>query len=264
MGDILFLNIGWMNKYSGLWKQADKIVGGGKWVNKTGHGHEVCNFLACKDGYIYGHVETSKINEKDGVTIDRDIKVLGENEYYDGVDVVWTATHPTDGGRRVVGWYRNARVYRKRQTFSRPPSLQHKKDKIIEYRVRCLSSDAHLIDHDSRNIKLGHGKGWMGQTPWKVFPENNSPDVQKFLDEVRRALNGGAPTAADIQGRGGRGENSPSAANNPYSRYVAAYEAIISPRHSELQKRFKGFLERNGVESVEDKASVDIRFNAKK
>jgi hypothetical protein len=60
MGAVLFCNIGWMNRYEGLDGKPDKIVGGGRFVTETGHGHEACNFVACRDGYVYGHVETSQ------------------------------------------------------------------------------------------------------------------------------------------------------------------------------------------------------------
>jgi hypothetical protein len=35
MGNMLFCNIGWMNRYEGLAGKPDKIVGGGKWVTEN-------------------------------------------------------------------------------------------------------------------------------------------------------------------------------------------------------------------------------------
>src|SRR5208282_5710824 len=60
MAPLLVCNIGWMSRYEGLEGKPDEIVGGGQYVNEHGRGHEVCNFLRCTDGYVYGHVETIK------------------------------------------------------------------------------------------------------------------------------------------------------------------------------------------------------------
>src|SRR5579872_6420614 len=118
---MLFCNIGWMSRYRGLEHQPDKIVGGGQYVRENDAGAEVCNFLPCDDGYVYGHVETYKGNWEDKTGIDREIKLqhlgaTGAAPFVDGIDVIWTATHPLEKQRRIVGWYKNARVYRKRQS----------------------------------------------------------------------------------------------------------------------------------------------------
>ena len=81
MPPLLVCNIGWMSRYEGLYKKPDKIVGGGRDVDETGHGHEVCNFLHCNDGYVYGHVETIKYVEAIKENIDRKIRIenIGAN-----------------------------------------------------------------------------------------------------------------------------------------------------------------------------------------
>jgi hypothetical protein len=73
---MMFCNIGWMERYRGLKGQRDQISGGGSYVDENEHGSEVCNFLECRDGFTYGHVETRKGK------IDRniDIKPLGGGE----------------------------------------------------------------------------------------------------------------------------------------------------------------------------------------
>jgi hypothetical protein len=49
-----------MSLYEGHQGKPDKIVGGGNCVEEHGRGAEVCNFLKCADGHVYGHVETWK------------------------------------------------------------------------------------------------------------------------------------------------------------------------------------------------------------
>ena len=53
---ILFCNVGWMERYQGL-RSGDHISGGGAYVDKEGHGHEVCNFSSDKAA-LYGYVQT--------------------------------------------------------------------------------------------------------------------------------------------------------------------------------------------------------------
>src|SRR4051812_46820892 len=117
---IIVCHVGWMAGYEGLVGRPDDIIGGGAWVKKHKNGGETCNFLKCDDDYVYGHVETIKGK------IDRLISIenLGARPgapFVDHVDVIWTATDPEKKGRRVVGWYRDARVYRDREYFHLRP-----------------------------------------------------------------------------------------------------------------------------------------------
>lgn len=182
---ILVCHIGWMAAYEGLVMQPDKIVGGGAWVRTHKDGGETCNFLECDDGYVYGHVETIKGK------IDRPIAIelLGAKSnatFVDHVDVVWTATDPKRKGRWVVGWYRDARVYRDRKYFEKPPSAQHRLERHKEnYRVSTRSANAVLIPIKQRNLRLGRGKGWIGQANW-WFPERQSNGaIRRFVGKLR-------------------------------------------------------------------------------
>jgi len=188
---ILVCHIGWMAAYEGLVGQPDRIVGGGAWVKKHKDGGETCNFLACDDGQVYGHVETIKKK------IDRPISIelLGAKpgaSFVDHIDVVWTATNPNKGGRWVVGWYRDARVYRERVSFDKTPSPQHRREKHLQnYRITTKAENATLIPFKQRDIRLGRGKGWIGQANW-WFPEKQSnAAIRRFVNEVRRLLDTG-------------------------------------------------------------------------
>ena len=81
---MVFCNIGWMRRYRGLDRQQDNIFGGGRWLRESGTGHEVCNFLPCADGYVYGHVETIRGKK------DRQIRIEnwgGGDDSLQGVDL---------------------------------------------------------------------------------------------------------------------------------------------------------------------------------
>lgn len=255
---MLFCNIGWMGRYEGLVGKPDKIVGGGKWVAEHKTGHEVCNFLACGDGYVYGHLETAHGKADRNIRIET---IGGIGDFVDGIDVIWTATDPDERGRKVVGWYRNATVFRQRQQFSSPPSKQHRRDEVTTYRIRALADDVRRLDLDERTLTMGRGPGWMGHTPWWVPSDDGSSDVLNFVRRTRSLLDGRAGENAKNPDESKSPSNSPSAASDAYSRYVEAYEVLITPRHSTLQTRFEHFLSTNGASELRaNVASVDLRY----
>jgi len=258
---ILFCNIGWMNRYEGLKGLPDEIIGGGSFVRYKKNGQEVCNFVKCEDGHVYGHVETIQGEKDRRIKIER---LGGSGESIDGVDIVWTATRPGQGGRRVVGWYRNAVLFRARQMFSKPPSKQHARDEIDSYRIRALAKDVVLLDPTQRTLSLGRGKGWMGQTPWWSPDIDCAEDVRAFMHKVRKRLDGDAGNfSGTVRNTGSRPASgkSPGASTDFYRRYVETYEIVISPKHNDLQKAFEHHLRTNGATDIRpDVNSVDLRY----
>ena len=260
MENLLFCNIGWMDRYEGLKGKKAKIIGGGKFVVNNHIGGEVCNFLTADDDMVYGHVET--ITEK----YDRKIQLEafgGQGNYARNVDVVWTATHPQEKGRRVVGWYRNATVFRERQEFSKPPSKQHARDGLTSFRIQAKSEDVVRLNINERTLTMGRGAGWMGQTPWWTPPENPSDEtIQKFLRDVRELIDSKLPRKNVKQKKSiDTLQNSPSTPKDPYTRYVEAYEIEITPQHDELQSTFEAYLKKCGFAEIQPNvASVDLRF----
>jgi hypothetical protein len=203
---ILVCHIGWMAAYEGKINQPDDIVGGGAWVHKHKDGGETCNFRKCDDGLVYGHVETIKGKRDRPISIEK-LGVSREAAFADHVDVVWTATHPQKKGRWVVGWYRNARVYRDRVAFRKPPSAQHRLETHqTNYRIQAKAGDVFVIPPKQRAIQLGRGKGWIGQANW-WFPERSgAPGVRPFLRKARALLDTGLEPGklGSLGPRGGR------------------------------------------------------------
>ena len=189
---LLFCHIAWMREYKGHHRaggQEDPPQRGGRYVDEHGEAHECCNFLPGENGVVYGHVETWRGGE-DGFDAQIKIENLGANsdDSIDGIDVIWTATHQM-GGKRVVGWYRNARVYRNRHRHgNRYPTNQHRRDHVDSYRITAAQEDAHLIPENKRNLLLDKAKkrkGWPGEN--SVFYPGNHEDNQEltqFLEEL--------------------------------------------------------------------------------
>lgn len=174
---ILFCNIGWMQKYNGI--KGDSIERGGSY-NKNKTGHEVCNFSAIR-GNVYGYVQpTGQIK----------IEKLGakkEDECISGVTVVWTAG-PETGGTAVVGWYKNATVYREYQALPTQTKLQ-KDNGVNGYRVMALASDATLLPPEERTLLIPRAvKGGIGQSNvWYA----DSPESKKHVARVLKLIDKG-------------------------------------------------------------------------
>ncbi len=188
---VLVCNVSWMKRYRGI--GGEKPQGGGSWVKKKGYGHELYNFFPHK-GRLYGYVQAV------GNTIA--IERLGANpddERIEGVTVVWAATDPVTRGTYVVGWYRNATVYRHKQDFS-DGGHRYEPDtrKPIGFNVVANEADTRCLGIEERVLPVPRrGKGNMGQSNvW--YAASNSGQARLFLADLHRLLQGG-PSAIKRQ-----------------------------------------------------------------
>jgi hypothetical protein len=258
----LFCNIAWMDYYAGR-NKSDPPLGGGGFPRTQGYCGEECNFVECDDGYVYGHFETIK-NKKD-----RKVKIerlgAGKNaDFVDGVTVVWTAPKRGNDPRTVIGWFKDARVYRNRQPFNGEyPSSQHEADHIDSYRVRARIEDAVLLPVDRRVMDLQRGEGWSGQASWWYADDTKNKEARAFVESVVKVIDGGAFTAGTSKPKSGsrKGKRAGPAASSAYVRYIKAHEIAISPQHDRLQKSFQSFL-RKRFPNVSFPASYrdDLRY----
>lgn len=182
---LLFCNIGWMKRYAGI--DGDSIERGGDY-NKHSIGHEVCNFSSNR-GYLYGYVqpvgETIKIEKLGAAKKDDSIS---------GVTVVWTAG-PESGGTVVVGWYKNATVYRNLQSIEHPNALQTKNG-VTSYRVKASLEEAVLLPVEKRELIIPRAvKGGIGQSNvWFADKEES----QEIVNRVLALINGEALDLPDV------------------------------------------------------------------
>lgn len=176
---ILFCNIGWMERYQGL-RHGDQIRGGGAFVEKEGRGHEVCNFSPYNDT-LYGYVQTPG----DQIDLDR-LGASDEDDSVAGTTVIWTATRP-GGGTTIVGWYKNAIVFRNYQRFEKTPGTQLRNG-VDGYRIEAPFGQATLLPVDARVFEIPRRvKGGMGQSNiWYA----DSPESAALVNKVRALIDG--------------------------------------------------------------------------
>ena len=166
MERMIFFNGGWMASYDGV--RTESIIHGGAYIDEHGFGGEVYNFRNSGDNY-HGYVaqRSSTINLE---RIDMDQSAA--EEFLENVICVFVATHP-EGGRRIVGWYRNAKVFSQYQHYSgKDRKILTSQDDWDDYSDQvgyytcAKSNDVVLLTLDERldAPQVPNGKGGFGQS----------------------------------------------------------------------------------------------------
>lgn len=169
-----------MDFYKGLTN--DTIVGGGKYVDRMGWGGEMLNFQSF-DNSLYGYVQP-KIDKKYNNPSTIKLEKLGASETEEnlsGVTVVWTATDPDNGGSYIIGWYKNATVYRHYQDPPRNSKRKYKNNSL-GYFISAKNKDGKLLGIDERIVQVQRQKkNWMGQS--NVWYADNNPEFVKVVKD---------------------------------------------------------------------------------
>ena len=181
---ILFLHAGWAREYRGL--PDDPPLGTFGYI-KDGNqdAGEALNFRVFRQR-CYGYAPHHTL----------DLRRLGgaaDDEYVEGVLVIWTATDPAQGGRYVVGWYRNARVY------SHLLELRPGKDRPGAI-VEAAASDCHLVPVDERTFFIpSRMKDWPGISG-AFFASEKRPtaDLDKIIAYVEGTPSSGFYPDKDV------------------------------------------------------------------
>lgn len=200
---VLFARIGFMEYYQGA-LNGDLPIGGGSY-NDENTGFEACNFLDVK-GKVYGYYQPSMNSGK--VNLERIDPSKKDLENLDNVLVIFFSTLPKilsqnnstkdviNSSAVIVGWYKNAKVYREPQTIDR--QIQGIDQDI--YFIEAKTEDAYLLPIDKRVYKIGHGimgkkEGNPGQSnSFYVYDKNKKlkdlADVQnKWIGEAINYVN---------------------------------------------------------------------------
>ncbi len=225
---ILFARIGYMKFYQGPQKGDERPIGGGKY-NRDEIGHEAFNFMKI-DGNVYGYFQPH-MKEPYRINLERiDPKAVNQDSI-DNVLVIWFARNPIGNGQVIVGWYKNATVYRSIQEDN---PLQERQN--FHYNVSCSDKNAILLPITKRKYQMGHNRKSKHGNPGQAnafytydakldlkdysSPENawipkaieyvnnyNGPSISTFEDEVAEEINttvfasGGQGFQTDVEKR---------------------------------------------------------------
>lgn len=205
MQKVLFARVGNMDYYQGA--ADERPIGGGKY-NEDNIGFEACNFLSVEN-YIYGYFQPGGY-KPGGITYGSinlqriDPKVGRNDTEVDNVLVIFFTTDPALEVNAmgpvtrsvIVGWYKNATVYREREYISRLGINSG----LDGYFLKVKASDAFLLPKKNRAYRLGHSiygekKGNPGQSNSFYLYEqdktlkNFNKDIYKWIPEAIKYVN---------------------------------------------------------------------------
>ena len=104
---IIFCNITWLKNYIGV-NDDDKFgKTGGGYVGENNEANESYNFQDYNDK-CYGYVS----NRGGSLHLERFEKATVNDDSVDNVLVIWVAKHFKTGKNVIVGWYKNATLYK--------------------------------------------------------------------------------------------------------------------------------------------------------
>lgn len=177
---VLFCNIAYMQFYDN--RIYDNPVNGGAYVQKHNDAYEKFNFQECEDGYYRGFVETkhnkgyeegNKTNTFNQIHIERIDPNYKNSDYIDDVLVVFCAK-PKNGSTVIVGWYKNAKVYRHRPDYN---------GRIFNLEARVQDSTL-LAEEDRKFVFPRAKKGIFG------FGQSNVryPNYEEHGDFIRDVI----------------------------------------------------------------------------
>jgi Holliday junction resolvase len=198
MPRIIVFHVAWMEKYNG--DVASLNPGGFQFDEEF---DEVYNFRNIVGRY-YGYVPPTG-----DLHFENHYDVEGKPLSLDHMTVIWTAPHPEQGGRAVVGIWRDATVYRQAQESSASVGRRRRNGThIAGFRSTAEAKNCTLLlPFDKRPIFVAPGQdrggeSWPGQQ--KVFyPKPGSPALARLLE----IIDGGGPSPAGAAKRTGGGRS---------------------------------------------------------
>ena len=172
---ILFCNIGYLEHYDST-MDTKPIENGGAYTKKHKTGGEINNFHKYEDGKYYGFVEPGFKNSKQNMLhiekIDGDYKHKDE---ISDVTVVFCARSTINQKTVIVGWYKNATVFRR-----------VKEHNGVKYNITTNSSNAVRIPEDERTMKIpraNSGKFGFGESNlW--YAKADDEKTKNFVNTV--------------------------------------------------------------------------------
>ena len=193
---ILFCNIAYMQFYDNT--ILDNPINGGSFVQEKKDAYEKYNFQECEDGFYRGFVETKhnkgyeeglRTNTFNQLHIERIDPIAKTKNEIDNVLVILCAK-PESGKNVIVGWYKNAIVYRYRPTYNGR-----------FFNIKARIEDSVLLEEKERTFEMprANAKGaecGFGQANiWYA----DSVESDCLINRVIDYINGVSVTSTDCQ-----------------------------------------------------------------
>lgn len=200
LAPVVVCRIAWMDHYRGV-TAADTPKGGGAFVKDKGFGHEAFNFDPYR-GRFFGFVQATGA----GVNLSR-LGCRADVNSLDGVTVAWVATHPLEGGTRVVGWYESATVF---SSYQRSPTPKRRLPDGSAAGYLATATHATILGRDARWHEVPRGsatQSGMGQSNIWYPSSDDANRLLRFITEFGSSTpsvladSGGGTKLADVDRR---------------------------------------------------------------
>ncbi len=180
---ILFCNIAWMKYYNGI-THDDKPVNGGSWVKENENAIECLNFTPYNDRIYCGYVSTkSNRGNRNQLHIEKLEGITKEDNIAEDVLVIWVAKRNEASKSTIVGWYKNATVFRYYEW--RKSGLQFNIVANVEDCVLLPLNKRHKIV--PRAGKDGYSYGMGQANVW--FAQSNNDKEKKYVENMINYIN---------------------------------------------------------------------------
>jgi Domain of unknown function (DUF3883) len=178
---VIFARIGWMKWYCGPQPDDEKPLGGGSY-NENDLGLEAYNFLRLT-GHMLGYFQPRlRKNHPSTIALER-IEAGFDGRALNGVLAIFVATDPKRGGQRIVGWCRDATVYRDEQLSN------EKRRGSFPYFLKTRAENAVLVPEPRRESMIPGGKGAFGQANvCYALDSNGHPKEAGLIDEALKYI----------------------------------------------------------------------------
>lgn len=205
MKPIIFARIANMTYYRGI-TEWDKPYGGGTYVADTGLAHECYNFKPeanlTDDGgeYCLGfvmHGGAAGIDAKIHLEKINGCEAMKSAELIDDAIVVFCATSLGSKSMRVVGFYKNATVYRNTQginfdtvegagIYKQHFNFMAKKEDcvLLPYTERHSNSQWYVPQKGRLGAKIGFGRSNI----WFASGTNENAELKKYVENMIRSV----------------------------------------------------------------------------
>lgn len=172
MKKILMCRIAWMKYYQGR-ANIDIPRSGSKYILENKTGGEIYNFKNI-NGKVFANFPYISYP---GI---HNLGAKKDDEFIDDVLLVFCAKHPVEGGIRVVGWYKKARIYSSWRIQN-----SHYYHGVAKYK------DIHLIPEDDRIFRLPDTFGRSSLYYISTHPEKTSLQLklEKYIANNGIVLN---------------------------------------------------------------------------
>lgn len=203
MKPIIFARIADMKYYRGI-TDNDKPYNGGAYVHETGNAHECYNFDAVNvngEDICLGFVMLIGNSANANIQVRLESIIGGKNlrkeEVIDGVTVVWCAKSERGNSTRVVGFYKNATVYRYGQyvdfldgndevCYTQQFNFTAKKENcvLLPYSERYTKSEWYIPTSGKNGYDFGFGRSNVWYANGKEYNPKETEFVERMLNSI--------------------------------------------------------------------------------